>query len=1295
MSSTINGTDNDENILGSIDVDTLYGNGGDDQLYGFGEDDFLYGGDGDDTLFGGSGDDELHGNAGKDHLRGGFGNDFLYGDEGDDILEGGRDDDFLSGGVGDDRLFGGDGNDTILAGKGKDKVVAGDGDDKIYGEGERDILQGNGGDDLIDGGEGDDVVIGGRGNDYVMGNVGDDSVRGGFGDDVLHGNQGNDTLEGGIGHDTLFGGEGNDRLFAGDGDDIVAGGAGDDKALGGNGNDIVSGGDGHDVLFGHKGEDILRGDAGNDVLWGGDDNDELYGGDDNDALWGQSGNDTLYGGKGNDRLIGGEGNDHLDGGDGDDLLFAGHVTTPSSVSDTLSIRAEGDVNQGGVSSSWTTTTITIDNIPYVVSTSFGVDGAVVVSRVETDGTLTQVDKMLFDSSSHTVITSQRGDITALITDAGLSISGLGNGLTQSNIVDINGTATLFLTSQNSGSITTWHISNEGKLSLDGGLTHFGHSQPHINGGIVRENVSVENADGDVYIYATRMQQDRIDLLTYDPETGAIAETATHYAAGDAVSSVDVITVGGDSFLVSGSSNQVNLFRINAADGSLSQLDVHSVPNGNAPSVNFYQNSDGQVYVISSNHHSESSSLFQLSEHDTLTLADTITGGGAYMSSAGYVDGEPVFVRPNAVDGVDLYTISEGSKFVHQTTVLGIENDKTPPVIVQTIDGDYYLVDADGNRATVKLDINSSSTPAHFDNELHGGAGNDKLDGGNGNDLLIGGSDDDVLYGGEGNDRLVGDNNIEATISIVSANSFSAGGNVDYLDLFREEDISNSGWTTTTTSIDGTPYVVSTQFSVDGVVIISRVEDDGSLSETDRITYDKSEGTVISSSGGDITSVITDLGLSVSAMGNGLSQSNMREIDGQPTLFLTSQNSGSISAWDISDSGQLTLKNGATFGHSQPHINGGIVRENVTFTGDDGTEYIYATRPQNDRIDVLTYDPNTGKITETGNTVAAGVWVSGIDLITTASNTFVAASSFDSINLYLVNSETGNLTLTDSQAVVSGHHHSNSVNFYQTPDGSLYAVSSNDDSGNGSGTGINTASVYKIDDNGQMTLTDTIFGGGAYMSSAGYVDGEPVFVMPNVTEGVDLYTFDRDGSLVLQDTITDISNDWTPPVIVQTGDGSYYLVDADGNDAATAKLDFSYSTDQHNPHSNDTLYGADGDDVLEGNEGDDVLYGGKDNDTLFGGIGDDFLAGDEGFDTLTGGKGNDVFYFDLDSNTDVVTDFTLGQDILRINNQLADIDHISSWQSGADTVLSFGHNDSTVILENFKVTDINNDMFDFS
>nr|WP_272491032.1 calcium-binding protein [Enterovibrio paralichthyis] len=171
---------------------------------------------------------------------------------------------------------------------------------------------------------------------------------------------------------------------------------------------------------------------------------------------------------------------------------------------------------------------------------------------------------------------------------------------------------------------------------------------------------------------------------------------------------------------------------------------------------------------------------------------------------------------------------------------------------------------------------------------------------------------------------------------------------------------------------------------------------------------------------------------------------------------------------------------------------------------------------------------------------------------------------------------------------------------------------------------------------------------------------------------------------------------TPPVIVQTEDGSYFLVDADGN-TATVQLEFGYAeqTDGSNT-GNDLLYGGAGNDILEGNQGDDVLEGGEGNDILKGDDGADFLHGGEGYDTLTGGKGADVFFFDSQSGSDVITDFNLAEDSIQIDSSLAtSADMLLFWQSGANTVVSVNDGAATITLENVDVDMVTTDLFDFT
>ncbi len=81
---------------------------------------------------------------------------------------------------------------------------------------------------------------------------------------------------------------------------------------------------------------------------------------------------------------------------------------------------------------------------------------------------------------------------------------------------------------------------------------------------------------------------------------------------------------------------------------------------------------------------------------------------------------------------------------------------------------------------------------------------------------------------------------------------------------------------------------------------------------------------------------------------------------------------------------------------------------------------------------------------------------------------------------------------------------------------------------------------------------------------------------------------------------------------------------------------------------DTLKGGVGNDTLKGGSGSDHLLGGKGKDNLQGQTGNDTLDGGKGIDTLTGGSGADIFVFKTDGNTDTITDYQDGIDLIDLN-----------------------------------------------
>ena len=89
----------------------------------------------------------------------------------------------------------------------------------------------------------------------------------------------------------------------------------------------------------------------------------------------------------------------------------------------------------------------------------------------------------------------------------------------------------------------------------------------------------------------------------------------------------------------------------------------------------------------------------------------------------------------------------------------------------------------------------------------------------------------------------------------------------------------------------------------------------------------------------------------------------------------------------------------------------------------------------------------------------------------------------------------------------------------------------------------------------------------------------------------------------------------------------------------------------NDLDNDITGFEDSDDVINGQGGKDYLSGLSGDDLLRGGYGNDTIAGGAGDDLLQGGYGNDVFVLKSGETADTILDFTDGQDLIQIAEEL--------------------------------------------
>jgi len=117
---------------------------------------------------------------------------------------------------------------------------------------------------------------------------------------------------------------------------------------------------------------------------------------------------------------------------------------------------------------------------------------------------------------------------------------------------------------------------------------------------------------------------------------------------------------------------------------------------------------------------------------------------------------------------------------------------------------------------------------------------------------------------------------------------------------------------------------------------------------------------------------------------------------------------------------------------------------------------------------------------------------------------------------------------------------------------------------------------------------------------------------------------------------------------------------------------------------ENLVGGTRSDFLEGSSGANRLTGGRGRDEIFGLEGRDVLIGGRGNDTLTGGADIDTFIFRNGDGDDVITDFEVGTDRLRIvgANDLGDIGFA---QNGSDVLLTFRNIE--ILVENSTIAQL--------
>ena len=109
-------------------------------------------------------------------------------------------------------------------------------------------------------------------------------------------------------------------------------------------------------------------------------------------------------------------------------------------------------------------------------------------------------------------------------------------------------------------------------------------------------------------------------------------------------------------------------------------------------------------------------------------------------------------------------------------------------------------------------------------------------------------------------------------------------------------------------------------------------------------------------------------------------------------------------------------------------------------------------------------------------------------------------------------------------------------------------------------------------------------------------------------------------------------------------------------------------------SDDKLFGEAGDDLIDGGAGNDSIQGGNGNDKLYGNDGDDTIQGGKGNDTLIGGVGKDTFIYANGDGNDVITDYTVAKDKIKITGNKITKTSISD----SDIILTVGNGSIRIV-----------------
>ena len=318
-----------------------------------------------------------------------------------------------------------------------------------------------------------------------------------------------------------------------------------------------------------------------------------------------------------------------------------------------------------------------------------------------------------------------------------------------------------------------------------------------------------------------------------------------------------------------------------------------------------------------------------------------------------------------------------------------------------------------------------------------------------------------------------------------------------------------------------------------------------------------------------------------------------------------------------------------------------------------------------------------------------------DVYTATFDSAQVISAFNSAHAWTVNGTSGNDTITGSSSADS----------IDGSAGNDLIISSGGDDTLTGGTGDDTFRYVS----GDVVITDYAEGEDIINLSKGsvdssYLDGSDVVLKSNtgsiriingakklITVGSTSSVYGVPAGLTYNSTgtVVTLNNDFSGTLNSTDYYDTVKRITAATRSAAIYIKGNSLANTIQGSRGNDTIYGGSGADSIFGNAGNDKLYGDAGSDFLSGGDGNDSISGGSGNDTLTGGVGKDVFIYS--SGNDVITDYTAGQDSIKLSSgaivgsSIIDSDVILRVGSGSITIKNGKSKSITVVDSTGKIS----------